>query len=660
MTEGAAFSTAKLTTLVDQRLTKYEIQEKISEGGFGTVYRAYDPVIKRVVAIKTCTTPDEEIRSRFLREAEIAGNLDHPNIVKVFDLGFDGGLPFIVQEFLSGQDLDHLIARDRFLTHPEKLLALLQIARGLEYAHSHGVVHRDVKPSNVRILDDGTAKLLDFGIATLQQENLNLTQEGMAVGTAAYLAPEQVKGAAATPQTDIFSYGVLAYELLSGIRPFGGETISSVLFQIVNERPAPLSSHCPELRPLLTGLIDRCLRKDPSKRPPGFGYILTTLERVREGERRNPVLQDILPREASEADLDLRPIEQPEPTRKELAEVRLEPVPAQPRDPSGALRIATARPRAARSWLWWALLLTAIVAAWLWQAEVRGTALLEDLVLELRSNRADTTAVRRLPGPPVEEALPPSPAAVARGDELARESSPTNPPEPTPQDSPQSLSQNPAESTPRNPSESTPRESISGSSTELPPGEDTSTERRPSLSPTLPPEPQSGPASLQFTAGWHPRMTVSVDGGPPIPLARTANRTVPAGSHTLTFSLLTARFRAVETLSVELPPGAQRVVSSPIQPPGALTIQASLGSAQAKVLVNGKLIGVSPLRHLLYPAGSYRITLSSREGSGPSLKTTVTLQKARETILTFDLQRPEQFLLRHRPLDRAHSIWKEP
>jgi serine/threonine-protein kinase len=654
MTEGAAFSTAKLTTLVDQRLTKYEIQEKVSEGGFGTVYRAYDPVIKRVVAIKTCTTPDEEIRSRFLREAEIAGNLDHPNIVRVFDLGFEGGLPFIVQEFLSGQDLDHLIARDRFLTHPEQLLALLQIARGLEYAHSKGVIHRDVKPSNVRILDDGTAKLMDFGIATLQQENLNLTREGMAVGTAAYLAPEQVKGEAATPQTDIFSYGVLAYELLSGIRPFGGETISSVLFQIVNQRPAPLSSHCPELRPLLNGLVHRCLRKDPSKRPPDFGHILTNLERVREGERRNPVLLDILPSESREAGPDLRPIEHPETRRKKLAEVRLEPVPAQPRDPSGALRIATARSKGARPWLGWALLLTVIVAAWLWQTEVRGTALLEDLVLELRSNRADTPPFPELAEPPVEEARPPSPAVVPSGDELANESNPTNSPKPTPQNPPESTPQNPPGSILRDHPESAP-----GFSTELSSVDDTSTEERPLLPPTLAPEPQSGPASLRFTAGWHPRMTVSVDGGPPIPLARAANRTVPAGSHTLTFSLLTTRFRAVETLSVELEPGAQRVVSSPIKPPGALTIQASLGSAQAKVLVNGKSIGVSPLRHRLYPAGSYRITLSPREGSGPSLETRVTLQKARETILTFDLQRPEQFLLRHRPLDRAHSIWKE-
>jgi serine/threonine-protein kinase len=571
MTEGAAFSTAKLTTLVDQRLTKYEIQERISEGGFGTVYRAYDPVIKRVVAIKTCTTPDEEIRSRFLREAEIAGNLDHPNIVKVFDLGFEGGLPFIVQEFLSGQDLDHLIARDRFLTHPEKLLALLQIARGLEYAHSQGVVHRDVKPSNVRILDDGTAKLLDFGIATLQQENLNLTQEGMAVGTAAYLAPEQVKGAAATPQTDIFSYGVLAYELLSGIRPFGGETISSVLFQIVNERPAPLSSHCPELRPLLTGLIHRCLRKDPGKRPPDFGHVLTTLERVREGERRNPVLLDILPREASEAAPHHRPIEQLESPGERLAEVRLEPVPAQPRDPSGALRIATGGSRAARPWLWWALLLTGLVAAWLWQAEVRGTALLEDLVLELRSNRADTTPFGQLPEAPAEEARPSAPVTVVRGAELAGESSPVNPAEPSPQDSPQSAAQDSPESDPQTLSESHPQlppDPIPGLSSEIPLAEDTSNEKPPSVPP--PPEPQTGPASLRFTAGWHPRMTVSVDGGPPIRLARAANRTVPAGSHTLTFSLLTA------TTSGLLSDSASRCVDDP----GGPGVRAGQGDGQ--------------------------------------------------------------------------------
>src|SRR5687768_4367370 len=142
------------------KLGKYDILEKIGSGGYGVVYRGYDPFIKRVVAIKTCSFEDERVRLRFYREAEIAGNLIHPNVTTVYDFGLHEGVPYLVEEYLTGEDLGEVIARRDPLSVSRKLDYLVQVARGLEYAHSQGVVHRDIKPGNIRILDNGRAKIM--------------------------------------------------------------------------------------------------------------------------------------------------------------------------------------------------------------------------------------------------------------------------------------------------------------------------------------------------------------------------------------------------------------------------------------------------------------------------------------------------------------------
>ncbi|HVS04498.1 MAG TPA: serine/threonine-protein kinase, partial [Thermoanaerobaculia bacterium] len=192
-----------------EKIGKYEVLEKIGMGGFGVVYKGRDPFIKRFVAIKTCGTEDDDIRLRFFREAEIAGNLQHRNVVTVYDFGFHDGVPYLVQEFLSGEDLDQGIKRRDALSEERKLEILLQVAAGLEYAHSQGVIHRDIKPGNVRVLDGGRVKIMDFGIAKLANVESQLTRTGMTLGTASYLAPEQIKGEAITPAADVFSFGVL-------------------------------------------------------------------------------------------------------------------------------------------------------------------------------------------------------------------------------------------------------------------------------------------------------------------------------------------------------------------------------------------------------------------------------------------------------------------
>jgi len=237
------------------------------------------------VAIKSCSSEEQEIRNRFFHEAQIAGNLQHRHIVTVYDFGLQDGVPYLVQEYLSGEDLDRKIKRKDAIPLAEKLLYLIQVARGLEYAHSKGVVHRDIKPANVRILEDGTAKIMDFGIAKLTNQDTGLTQTGMTLGTAAYLAPEQIRGETIGPATDIFSWGVMAWELLSYQRPFVGQHISTVLYQILNEQPPPLRDAAPDAPAEVIAVVDRCLEKKPERRYPSCTELLRDLDRAIQARR---------------------------------------------------------------------------------------------------------------------------------------------------------------------------------------------------------------------------------------------------------------------------------------------------------------------------------------------------------------------------------------
>jgi serine/threonine protein kinase len=268
-----------------QKIGKYEVVRKIGQGGFGVVFEGRDPFIKRRVAIKTCSTEDEEIRKRFFREAEIAGNLQHRHVVTVFDLGVQDGVPYLVQEYLPGEDLAHKIKRRDPLSDFTKLSYLVQVAEGLEYAHAQGVVHRDIKPANIRILDDDSVKIMDFGIAKLASAETQLTHTGMAMGTAGYLPPEQIRGEKVDLRADIFSYGVMSYELLGGRRPFMADNMSAVLFQIIGQEPAPLSSVWPQCPPALENLVKKSLAKNPAERYSSFTPLLADLRPLREQVR---------------------------------------------------------------------------------------------------------------------------------------------------------------------------------------------------------------------------------------------------------------------------------------------------------------------------------------------------------------------------------------
>lgn len=266
-------------------LGKYEILETVGCGGFGKVYKGRDPDLQRTVAIKTCSAglsagADPNLQQRFAREARIAAGLQHPNIVTVHDFGFHEGTPFLVQELLTGEDLDRKISRRAALSVTTRIDILRQIARGLAYAHHNGVLHRDIKPSNIRVLESGRAKILDFGIARVLGEHHRLTSEGVAVGTVGYLAPEQLDGETVDGRADIFSFGVLAYELLSYEHPFPGKTFSKISYRLMFSRQEPLIERCPECPAALARLIDRCLEKDSQARYASFDQVVEALDGI--------------------------------------------------------------------------------------------------------------------------------------------------------------------------------------------------------------------------------------------------------------------------------------------------------------------------------------------------------------------------------------------
>jgi len=338
------------------KVGKYEIIEKVGVGGFGTVFKGRDPYIKRTVAIKTCQSDEDELRKRFFREAEYAGNLHHPNITTIYDFGLtEEGLPYIVQEFLTGEDLDRKVKRKDDLPLAWRVRVLADICEGLHYAHAAGIVHRDVKPSNIRILEDGTVKIMDFGIAKSMVSESTLTQTGITLGTASYLAPEQIRGEPVDARTDVFSLGVLAYELLTYTRPFTGDHISTVLYKIMNEPPPSPADVDPSLPADLVRVVEKALQKDRGARFASCAEMGESLKRVLEA-LSGPVgappraSADVElapgPRTFGSARLDERALAGPAgpataadlPLRPEpVAEVP--PPPAAPAETGGALRV---------------------------------------------------------------------------------------------------------------------------------------------------------------------------------------------------------------------------------------------------------------------------------------------------------------------------------
>jgi len=249
---------------------RYQIVGELGRGSMGVVYQGFDPIIGRTVAIKTMLTeglsPQEfqEYKARFQREAQAAGILTHPNIITVYDFGEDGGILFLAMEFLEGKSLEKVVQEQNVLPLETIVPIYDQVCSALDHAHRNKIVHRDIKPANIMLLQNGLVKLTDFGIAKIM--SLGMTQAGQILGTPNYMSPEQVKGRQVDGRSDIFSLGVILYELVTGEKPFGGQNITTVIYKIINENPIPPRELDGTIHAGLNYVISKALAKNSDER----------------------------------------------------------------------------------------------------------------------------------------------------------------------------------------------------------------------------------------------------------------------------------------------------------------------------------------------------------------------------------------------------------
>src|SRR5437764_5310189 len=260
--------------MLGSTLLNYRIIEKLGTGGQGTVYKAQDTRLGRTLVVKVLApelTAREANLIRFEREAQLASSLDHPNICVIYGLHEAGGLHFITMQYIEGKNVRQLV-NGRPLELRSALSLALQVADALAAAHARGVIHRDIKAGNVMVTENGTAKILDFGLATLTDErradnsDMHLTALGIPYGTATYAAPEQATGGRVDHRADIFSTGVLLYEMLTGIWPFQGKTSVEVRYAVLHDTPRPVSEFRPDAPPRVQQILDRALAKKPADR----------------------------------------------------------------------------------------------------------------------------------------------------------------------------------------------------------------------------------------------------------------------------------------------------------------------------------------------------------------------------------------------------------
>ncbi len=294
--------------MIGQALGHYRIEAKLGEGGMGVVYRAFDTHLDRPVAIKILradATTSPERRRRFQQEAKAASALNHPNIVHIYDIGSSGGTDYIAMEFVDGKTLDRLIGKSGLVLN-DALKYAIQVADALARAHAARIVHRDLKPANIIVSEDGRVKLLDFGLAKLTatadidseagtatmtaREDVQ-TEEGTILGTVAYMSPEQAEGKKLDARSDLFSFGSVLYEMVTGRLPFEGVNKISTLSAILHEEPPPLAEVAPDLPAELHKIISRCLRKDPARRAQHADDIKLALAELREDSGSRKLLR---------------------------------------------------------------------------------------------------------------------------------------------------------------------------------------------------------------------------------------------------------------------------------------------------------------------------------------------------------------------------------
>lgn len=281
-----------------KELGRYQIISELGQGAMGVVYKARDPLIDREVAIKTINLSlaqeeREEYEARFYQEAKAAGRLSHPNIVTIYDVGRTDDIAYIAMEYLHGRELRDILNDERILPIAQVIDIISQVALGLSYAHEHEIVHRDIKPSNVMVIRDGHVKITDFGIARMASAAVR-TQTGMVLGSPKYMSPEQVMGKLTDQRSDIFSLGVMLYEMLTGQAPFMGENVNAIMYQTLNAVPAAPSTINIEVPEMLNFIVAKALAKDLDSRYQNARDLANDLRACR----------DALPRPTSAAVTD--------------------------------------------------------------------------------------------------------------------------------------------------------------------------------------------------------------------------------------------------------------------------------------------------------------------------------------------------------------------
>src|SRR4051812_11178064 len=269
-----------MSTAIPKSVGRYEIVGEVGRGAMGVVYKALDPNIGRTVALKTMRVDvhgadEEEILRRFKHEAKLAGTMSHPSIVTVHDAGEDSGVFFMAMEYLEGVTL-HRVLKDKHVLPLPRVIEIAQhIAAGLDYAHSHGVIHRDVKPANIMCATNGAIKIMDFGIA---KSGAGMTSAGQVLGTPTYMSPEQVRGRQLDGRTDLFSFGVILYEMVTGEKPFSGQNVTTIIYKIMNEAPIPPRDLDTGVHPAVSAVILKALAKDPNERYQSGAELVRDLE----------------------------------------------------------------------------------------------------------------------------------------------------------------------------------------------------------------------------------------------------------------------------------------------------------------------------------------------------------------------------------------------
>jgi len=267
-------------------LGRYEILAELGQGSMGVVYKARDPALDRVVAIKTInlTLPKDELaeyEARFYQEARAAGGLNHPNIVTIYDIGRSERVAYMAMEFLEGEELRATLSAGQSLPVVQALDVALQVADGLSYAHERHIVHRDIKPSNIMVVRDGLVKITDFGIARMRSTEVK-TMTGTILGSPKYMSPEQVAGKRADERSDLFSLGVVLYEMLTGQTPFQADSIHGTMYQILNATPSAPSVRDPELPQIVDLIVAKALAKNVEERYQSARDLATDLRDCKE------------------------------------------------------------------------------------------------------------------------------------------------------------------------------------------------------------------------------------------------------------------------------------------------------------------------------------------------------------------------------------------